>query len=245
MFNAVLEEQSEQPFTPTGYTNRLDLLKLNFDRWRSVLSVATDERELPEMKVANTFHALLGVVPALALVEIIDQTSYLYLYGERSVAPKTAFYRRIIEEGELEDFLVIVPQPATSPVVIEGVGSRSVVSRDRRAGRGGKFGEITEPKHRPVVETFVSGQPDESIADLYRPARGAMLLYVVRENEPDYEPSELVPVSDESEAVGLIAAFSAYLPSAVLASGPLVLKFRVHDRARRYSPTVDVSSVLS
>ena len=70
-----------------------------------------------------------------------------------------------------------------------------------------------------------------------------MLLYIVREDEPDYDPSELVPVSPEAEEVGLIAAFSAYVPNAVLASSPLVLKFRVHDPAKKFSPTVDVSSV--
>ena len=83
----------------------------------------------------------------------------------------------------------------------------------------------------------------ESIADLCRPGRGAMLLYIVREDEPDYDPSELVSVSPEAEEVGLIAAFSAYLPNAVLASTPLVLKFRVHDPAKKYSPTVDISSI--
>ena len=176
--------------------------------------------ELAESRVGTTFEAFLGAVPAASLVEIMERTSYLYLYGERNIAPKTAFYKRLIAAGDLEDFLVVVPQPATEPTMIDGVGPRSVVSRDRREGRGNKFGEITEPKHRSVVEKFVSNSPHQSVADFFRPTRGAMLLYVVRERKPDYDPSELVAVASDHEESGLIAAFSAYLPNGALASNP-------------------------
>jgi Z1 domain len=245
MFNAVLEEQSEQPFTPAGYPDQLDSLKANLDRWRPILKRAETKKLLPEKGRKTTFEACLGIESALSLVDVIDQSVYLPLYGVRSIVPKTAFYRRLISEGELEDFLIVVPQPATRPASIDGVGSRTAVSRKRRTGRGGKFGEITEPKYRWVAEQFANGTPDESMRDFYTPTRGLMLLYVVREAEANYEPSAVVPVFAKGEEPGLIAAFSAYLPNSSLTRNPRVLKFRVHDPSKRDSPTIEAESSAS
>ena len=238
MFNAVLDEQSEQPFTPSGYANRLDQLKQNLDLWRPILQAAASSCVLPE-EGGKTFESFVGVVDAKSLVEVIEQTHYVYLYGDRSVRPKVRFYRRLIEDGVLEDFLVIVPQPATKTVEIHDVGRRALISRDRRGGRGGKFGEITEVKHRPVVVDFVDAHAAEAVASLYSPRRGAMLLYLAQETEAAYEPSlSPEPTADDPE-LGLVAAFSAYVPSAVLAKNPLVLKFRVRDPSQGDAPTID------
>jgi hypothetical protein len=239
MFNAVLVEQSEQPFTSSGYANRLDLLKQNLDLWRPVLQAAQRSLILPEESGSTNFNSFVGLVDATALVEIIEQTHYLYLYGDKVVRPRTTFYRRLIESGALKDFLIIVPQPATEIVELRDVGPRSVISRDRRGGRGGKFGEFTDRKHRPVAEDFANAHPAGEVASMYTPTRGAMLLYVARESEPDYEPSlGAEPVWDGPER-GLIAAFSAYVPCAALARDPLVLKFRVLDTTKGDAPTID------
>jgi hypothetical protein len=189
MFNAVLDEQSEQPFTPSGYANRLDLLKHNLDLWRPVLEAATSPRVLPERDAGTTFKSFVGVVAAEALVDVIERTNYLFLYGDRSGRPNVTFYRRLIDSGALKDFLIIVPQPLTEEVEIQGVGRRAVVTRDRRGGRGGKFGEITDRKHRWATVEFVDGQAPAELQSQYTPTRGAVLLYIARESEPDYEPS--------------------------------------------------------
>lgn len=239
MFNAVIDEQSEQPFTPSGYTDRLDLLKVNLDLWRPVLQKAQIPLVLPEGAGGTTFQSMVGVVDARVLVEVIEQTHYLYLYWERSIKPKAAFYRRLSDSGDLEDFLVIVPQPATQIVEVRDVGPRAVISRDRRGGRGGKFGEITDRKHRSVAGNFSDSHPAREIQSLYTPTRGSMLLYLVLESEPHYEPSES-PAPDKTDPErGLISAFSAYVPSAVLAENPVVLKFRVLDPSKGDEPTID------
>ena len=66
MFNAVLEEQSEQPFTPAGYANRLDLLRENLDIWRPLFGAAQTSVVLPEFPGVGTFDAYIGVVDAAA-----------------------------------------------------------------------------------------------------------------------------------------------------------------------------------
>ena len=171
MFNAVLDEQSEQPFTGAGYPNRLDLLKENLDLWRPVLKAAQSPVVLPEAGGTTTYQAFVGVFDAKAVVDIIEKSHYIYLYGDRTVRPKVTFYRRLIESGELEDFLVVVPQPATEAVQIKDVGPRTLISRERRRGRGGKFGEMTVERQRSVVTDFVDGHPAEVVHSEYTPTR--------------------------------------------------------------------------
>ena len=221
MFNAVLDEQSEQPFTGAGYPNRLDLLKENLDLWRPVLKAAQSPVVLPEAGGKTTYKAFVGVFDAKAVVDIIEQSHYIYLYGDRTVRPKVTFYRRLIESGELEDFLVIVPQPATEAVQIQDVGPRTLISRERRRGRGGKFGEMTVERQRSVVTDFVDGHPAEVVHSEYTPTRGAMLLYVARESKPDYEASDGAEPGKDDPERGVIAAFSAYVPSAGAREGPV------------------------
>ena len=173
------------------------------------------------------------------LVDAIETTNYLSLYRERSISPKTVFYRRLIQDGVLEDFLVVVPQPATDQVEVGAVGKRSVVSRDRREGRGGKFGEITDRKHRDVVVRFVQEDAVTAVEGFHSPKRGAVLLYLAQESTPTYESAVLpVPSLAEPER-GLVAAFSSYVPNTALTKRPLVLRFRVRDPEQVDVLTID------
>ena len=193
--------------------------------------------------VAPSSTRFIGIFDARTIVDIIDKTHYIYLYGDRTVRPKLAFYRRLIESDMLEDFLVIVPQPVrTETVEICEVGPRTLISRERRRGRGGKFGEMTDEKHRPVALDFVGGHAAAEINSLQSTTRGAMLLYVARESHPHYDPSvDPEPAPDDPER-GLIAAFSVYVPSAALVKDPLVLRFRVRDASQGDAPTIDAQA---
>jgi hypothetical protein len=241
MFNAVLAEQSEQPFTPSGYANRLDHLKANLDLFRPLLVAAATPVALSEEGGTTEFQAFAGLVPAEDFVGMVEGAHYVGLYGETTVRPKTSWYRRLIQQGLLDDFLVVVPQPMTKQIEVEAVGSRSIISRDRRGGRGGKFGEITDLKHRPSVTTFVGGAPAAALEPFFADKRGAVLLYLAKEDSEAYEPSlAAVPPVEDPER-GIVAAFSAYVPAGALAKEPLVLRFHVRDPAQRDSPTIEVS----
>jgi hypothetical protein len=240
MFNAKVVEQSEQPFTPAGYVNHVDHLKQNLDLWRPVLAAATQQVQLPEGKGGGTFEAFIGIEGATDLIDHITNTRYLYLYKDRVVEPRVAFYQRLIESEMLRDFLIVVPQPATEKREIQQVGKRSLISRDRREGRGGKFGEMTEPKNRPIMERFIRGEVAKTQLAMYADdARGGVLLYVAKESEPDYEENPEPALDSAHTEYGLVVAFSAYVPQKALAKDPDVIRFIVIDKDREDSPVID------
>jgi hypothetical protein len=242
MFNAVLEEQSEQPFTPTGYPNHVDQLKQNLNLWRATIALAHDQLTLSQgASYPGDFDAYIGVVGAEDLVDAIDACGYLPLYAERAVNPKTTFYRRLITAGSLKDFLVVMPQPASGVVEIADIGARSTVSRDRRSGRGGRFGEITDPKHRHAVEAFTA-VGDFGVSGLERwasPGRGALLLYLAKETKPRFEHASSPDLPKADPEYGLVVAFSAYVPSNCLAGYANLIRFRVRDVSQAGLPIVD------
>lgn len=222
MFNAVLDEQGEQAFAPNGYSNAADELKSNLVTWGPAFSAATELRELPRGEQTNAvFDAFVGRIDASALIEMVRRTFYLPFYGDRTVVPKAKFYERLISDGLLQDFVLIVPQPETSQLSSDpfGIGPRAVVIRDRREGRGGKFGEVTDNKHRWAALSFVSGSPAPALRHLHSARSGAVLLYLMREMEK--APTE-----------PLVVGFSVYIPQNCLLKGPQVLRFRVRDPDR-------------
>lgn len=239
MFNARIVEQSEQPLTPAGYANHVDQLKENLDVWRPIFAAAQESVLLPSSP-SGTFAAYVGIVSASELVSAIDATRYLALYKERSVDPKLAFYRRLLEAGAVADFLIVVPQPDTEIFDLEGVGKRMTISRDRREARGGKFGEVTDSHHRPIIERFVSGGVAGTAIEGFAGAtRGAVLLYLVRETKPSYELVPTPKLSSDDPEYGLVAAFSSYVPEVALARDPDVIRFVVIDDGQEEAPSIE------
>ena len=103
MFNAVLEEQSEQPFTPAGYPNHVDSLKRNLDLWRPLIARADQPVSLSQgSSYPGEYPAYIGIATAAEVVDAIDASSYLPLYAERAVKPKTTFYRQLHQRWESE-----------------------------------------------------------------------------------------------------------------------------------------------
>lgn len=244
MFNAVVAEQGDQPFTPAGFANHVDLLKENLETWRPILAEAQATVELPQVILDGNYEARVGLAPADHALEVMERTHYLSLYGERVVEPALTFYRRLIHEGLLKDFLVVVPQPDRPSVDIRDVGPRRTVGRDRRAGRGGKFGEITEPKHRRAVEMFVDkGRPSPpSLENWVSEERGALLVYLVEESKPEYETVPKPELDGNDPEYGLVVAFSAYVPSVALKTHPNLIRFRVRNTDDPESPIVDAAN---
>jgi len=245
MFNAMLVEQSEQPFTPSGYANHVDLLKESMHAWRSILAAASTEVSLP-WGGGGYFRAFIGTVPASNLVTSMDRTHYLGLYKEHTVAPKLTFYRRLIEEGQLDDFLVVVPQPETDLVEVIDVGKRTHISRDRRQGHGDKFGEMTEPKHREIVLRFVDGDVEgTALQPFWSATRGIALLYVAKESKPGFETTPPPKVEETDAEYGLIPASSVYIPGKALAKERNVIRFVVRDPEQEDAPIIEATDADS
>ena len=71
------------------------------------------------------------------------------------------------------------------------------------------------------------------------PARGALLVYLVKETKPLFElaPTPDLPMTDPE--YGLVVAFSGYVPSACLAGYANLIRFRVRNVSQAGSPIVD------
>lgn len=231
MFNAALEEQSEQFFSPVGYPNHADEQHHNLELWRPLLASADSDIAFPAGGSAD-LRAWVGVVDAQSFLDVVGQMKWMYLYGARSVQPKLNYFRRImaLENPPLKDLLLVMPQPGDQLVGIADVGQRRIVNRERRA-RGGevvpKFGEITDPKHRGLVQPLLGDEkPTHPLAELWAPGRAVVLAYLVREQKPSYDTKPKPILSDADPEHGLNLAFAMYLPKAAVGTDN-VLKFRV------------------
>jgi len=228
MFNAVLEEQSDQVLSPSGYPNNVDAQLANLDLWRPLLAASNTDIAFPAGGQTN-LRAFTGITDASSFVDLVEKMNWMYLYGPRSVQPKLNYYRRLLtmQPSPLQDLLILMPQPGDKLENIAHVGNRKVINRDRRARSADvvqKFGEITDPKHRALVRTLLGPHAPASspLADLWSPGRGVVLAYMLREQHPKFDTKPKAALPEH----GLIIAFSLYLPQAAVGDDT-VLKFRV------------------
>lgn len=241
MFNAVLEEQAQAEFKPTGYPNHVDQMHANFDLWRPVLQEVSDTAMVSSGGAVD-YPALLGIVSAREVIDRISESIYLPGYRESTVLPSVRFLERILAEGLLEDFLVVSPQPAkgTSLESIHDVGQRRIIVRSRRANRGGLFGEITDPKHRPAVQELIAGGSDSSLSSMRTTMRGALILYLMRDKDPQYEAKPKPKRQPSDPEYGVVVAWTVFPPQTAVAGHRGRISFRVRNPDQSDLPVVDV-----
>ena len=240
MFNAILVEQEDQPFTPTGYSTAPDQLWKDLNAWRPILAACSANVTVGSSAGAAPFPALVGVVDAAELLGRVESMHFIDGYFQTTVRPKLEHYRRRVADGSLKDLLLVCPQPATEMLEIHGVGPRKVAHRERRADRGGLFGEVTDPKHRPAVEAFVdsSAAAPDGLEGFRSPGRGALLMYLVREDNPPYGSFAPWDWPHPDSEFGLLVTLSSYLPASIAERYRGFVRFSV--RKPVDSPTVDV-----
>lgn len=232
MFNAAVTEQSDKVLSPTGHPNHVDDLHANLDRWRPLLARVGDLKSFPAARQSG-LDAYTGLVDAAEFVDLVDGLRWMPYYGERVVAPRTTYYRRLLAQQvpQLKDLLVVLPQPNVAGEDIDGVGFRAVISRDRR-DRGGvgvpAFGEVSDPKHRRYVEPLLEDKRPSahSLADLWAPERGVVLTYLLREQTPQFDKRPAEKLAADHLERGLVVGFTMFLPSKAVGNDN-VLKFKV------------------
>jgi hypothetical protein len=243
MFNAVLEEESDPALNPSGYPYVLKDQHANLCLWRQLL--ADYEQDIP-VGGQGGLQAYTETVDATKLIDLIDQMQWMYEYKAQFIQPRLTYFRRLIEmkPAPLADFLLVMPQPGDQKVEIAGVGPRKIINRDRRT-RGGdpmqKFGEITDPKHRKLIEPLLlpTKPAKHPLEKYWSPTRGVGLVYLVKEQHPQFEPgASKTPPPGASSERGIILAFALYLPTGA-AKHTGVLKFRVRV-PRDPAATVDI-----
>ena len=242
MFNAVLVEQEDQPFTPTGYSKDPFDLWTDLDAWRPHFAKSADQVEIGISGRGAAFQAMVGVVSATDFVRLVGDMHFIDGYAEGTINPKLEHYRQRVADGSLKDMLLVLPQVATDTRSLVGVGPRKVVVRERRADRGGLFGEVTDPKHRPAMEAFVDRTTlaPGGLEPFRAAGRGALLMYVVHEKKPPYHPSPPHNWQHPEKEYGLVVTFSSYLPAEVAARHRGFVRFSVRKPAPVDDATVDV-----
>ncbi|WP_298991821.1 Z1 domain-containing protein [uncultured Pseudokineococcus sp.] len=249
MFNARLDEQSDQVLAPVGYPNHVDVMHANLERWRPLLSGIDTLRPFPAGGPASSLQAFTGVVGATDVVDLLGTLTWLPDYGQRTVAPRLKYYRRLLKEAaagdpRLHDLLVVMPQPGEDIRTIQGVGPRAVVRRDRRR-RGGLplFGEITDPKHRRYAEQLLGPTPPSghALADMWEPDRGVLLVYLVQETKPDWDTTPAPALTASHPEQGLVVGFTLQLPHEAVGSDR-VLHFSVINKEDPKAASVSTPS---
>jgi hypothetical protein len=168
--------------------------------------------------------------------ELLEAMRAMKWIETEEFAPDLAYLEEIDEQGLVDDWLLINPQQRRASHELPSVGHRALFLRQRRVGRKGRFGVISESKHRPAALRIAGARKsygDAIIDALAEPRVGAALLYPVVESveltEPGRKPSE----RDVTIAVVLVA------PASALGANQQVLKFVVKNMLLEDEPVVD------
>jgi hypothetical protein len=224
MFNAVIVSQFLSPLNLVGISAGADAARDAVSAWTDVFACANDVVHLKQA-ARTTFEARHGVLSADGLLAAIAATPMSDRYRASAVTPILRFAQDAMAQGKVSDFLVVLPQPDTG--VTRSIAGRdwSVVKRRRRDKRN-VFGEITDPKHRAAIARFLAGAPDAALSGQYTPTRGALLLYVMRD-EQDHE----------------VPGVSIYLPTGAVPDKKEAVRFQVLVDSKKDAPTVDADEV--
>lgn len=226
MFNAelVIRRSPGEPIEPTAYPVDPAQIEDNYRRMLSIMRAAdtpyvltfpSEKKSNGSVRPGGSFEALVGEVPAEALLEALDGLLWL---GRGYFGPDLEYIKEITG-ASVKDWVVIAPQPKDGKRQLEGLGVRGVALRQRR--RGELFGAISDPKHRPPAARIALARPswDDAYVDaLAKEDRGALLVYPVVESMSANKPGEVV------------VAFVLFAPKTAQPMNGQVVQFRAKDR---------------
>jgi hypothetical protein len=238
MFNAemVIRRTPGEANEPTAYPTDVIDIEHNYWTMAPLLSAAHEPQTLsfpaeprgdkPD-RPAGRYEAKVGFVSATDVVHAIGSCRWL---TADYFSPDLAYLDEIC--GEVKVWVLIAPQTAATPPSLKGVGARSVFVRRRRQGRGGLFGAISDPKHRPPAARVAharAGWGDAAVEQLATPERGAVLLYPIVESETRTSPRDVV------------IAFTIFAPASARPTTGQLIQFQAKDKGSPLSPIVEVS----
>ena len=190
-------------------------------------------REAPAGPVA-TFRARYGIVQAQTLRNAVADFAWAPNW---SFMPNLAFVDEIIKNGQLTEFVVLLPDLKTS--ITRPVGDRDeelpVLRRRRRTDRSGFSG--SSKRQRDAIETIAGKRlPTKEIdaldesggpvaVSLHTPTRGAMLLtFALDKKDQDAQPKDLP--AGPLRATDIATLFSWALPYAAAPNGRIGFRTR-------------------
>lgn len=237
MYNARLVERRSpgEGLEPTGYPDDPKDIAHNAAAAAALLGVAERDGAF-DLGVSD------GSRPLPARYGVIDHGPLVAILKELRWRPDDHFAADLtwlegLGPDQIKDWVVLLPQHVGRGPKAE-VGEHGVLSvfrRRRRKGRGGLFGAISDPKHRPVAAQIagVGEHEDDLAAQLHRERRGAILLYPVIELEREDE----VPEQLEPGEVVMALVFTA--PTSTGSPDGGLIRFVVRDESSADEPIVD------
>ncbi len=241
MFNAelVVRRSPGEPVEPTAFPRDAAAIQANYKSMLPILRAATEAHEVTfpseqrptgGTRPGGRFDALVGTLSAETVLNALAGLSWL----ENGYFDPDLAYVREITGDPVAEWVIVAPQQKDSRE-LNGVGLRSVASRQRRAGRGGLFGALSDPKHRPPAARIVGARPswgDDYIDSLVSEKHGAMLVYPLVDADADNE--------DE-----IIVAFTLFAPPSAQPANGQVVQFRARDNGRPKAAIVPAARAQS
>jgi hypothetical protein len=241
MYNAKLAEIGAPgvPAEPTAYPTSPADLRHNSALWRPVVEELSADPVLlghtrPDARPVQ-YRALLGRLDAPAALDLMRSLKWS---APRQFAPHLAYVESLTRKGEVEDWLVVVPQLVDDSARIT-FGGRTLSWHSRRRRRESVFSGISDPKHRDPLLRIAgalpgSGHPDTDA--LVRHGRGVISLYPVieREHQQAVEDGVIDPGK-------LVMAFTFVSPAGSTIGNGRAVRFTTIDSSREDDPIIDAT----
>lgn len=229
MFNAelVVRKSPGSLVIPLAYPQQRKDMAHNYSAVEPLLAAASQKVRLlvPELEnvQATSFEAFIGEVDSATVIGAVECIRWSFPDYFR---PDIAFLRKVCGSGAT--WLVIAPQTAEADRRrdLPGVGERTVVKRDLRAGRDMLWGEPTDRKHRPAAQFIAGSFPDygdTQLAARRKDNMGAILIYPMA-LDPEGLPE--APSRDE-----VVLAVGWITPAGATYGDPRLVQFRVKNTA--------------
>lgn len=237
MYNARLVERRSpgESLEPTGYPDNPKDIAHNTAAAAALLAVADKDGafDLGGSGEARPLPARHGVIEHGSLIEILRELRWR---PDDHFAADLTWLERL-EPSQIKDWVVLLPQHVGRGPKAE-VGEHGILSvfrRRRRKGRGGLFGAISDPKHRPIAAQIagVGDHEDDLARQLHREHRGAVLLYPVVE----FESEDEIPKQLDPGEVVMALVFTAPMSTGSPDGG--LIRFVVRDPTSADEPIVD------
>ncbi|BBI21794.1 hypothetical protein EKJ_26410 [Qipengyuania flava] len=138
----------------------------------------------------STYEAFVAVSPKSDVVSLFSSLKWPTT-RESPVGTLIEFLKSENIDPEINDFAIIVPQLVKAPQGIIDIGDHKFSVAHRARVDTTRYGVFSEPRHRPVAD-YIShridkGEPGESVRELRRRRRGAILIYPVIDKNGEFD----------------------------------------------------------
>ncbi|GGK94393.1 Z1 domain-containing protein [Mangrovihabitans endophyticus] len=249
MFNAYVDSSGDAGKLRDlyGLTSRDDVQgkRNNYRLVRPMLTALTDTRTFVAARrkpedPPSTFEARTGTVKATEFVDVLEKLAWELDEWENRLRPMIRFYRGLIEDGRLEDVVLLWPQ-LTRRVIerdLPGLPGAQIVTRKRRMPPRREF-VGSDAKHR-ATPTGIAGA---DLADVDPQAaalrdgdgrRAAALIYLAADiRDRGDGPSPAADLPQEPDPADIATLISLAAPVTATPHGRSVIQWSVRREAAR------------